>query len=222
MVLHGAERGPAVVSSDFLHILKLAGVHGRGAQRSHLAGLDQIVERFHGLLDWRFIVEPVDDIEVQVVGAQSPERSIDLAMDGLGRKPSLIEVDLGGDDHPVAACMLSKRLSQIFLTGPSRVAVGCIKEGDAQVQCVRNDRVGPFLIQCPVMHGAWFAEAHAPHADLRYVDARFAQFCVLHLSPIGLPWCRCNHASKFESVEVYFFGLRSEQRQRKGRLSLYR
>ena len=174
MVLHGAERGPAVVSSDFLHILKLAGVHGRGAQRSHLAGLDQIVERFHGLLDWRFIVEPVDDIEVQVVGAQSPERSIDLAMDGLGRKPSLIEVDLGGDDHPVAACMLSKRLSQIFLTGPSRVAVGCIKEGDAQVQCVRNDRVGPFLIQCPVVHGAWLAEAHASHADLRYVDVRFA------------------------------------------------
>ena len=28
MVLHGAERGPAVVLGDFLHVLKLAGIHG--------------------------------------------------------------------------------------------------------------------------------------------------------------------------------------------------
>ena len=84
MVLHGAEGGPTVVMGDFLHVLKLASVHGRGAQRSHLAGLDQIVERFHGLLDWRFIVEPVDDVEIQVVGTQSLERSIDLVMDSLG------------------------------------------------------------------------------------------------------------------------------------------
>ena len=116
--------------------------------------------------------------------------------------------------------MLSKRLSQVLLTGSSGVAVGRIEEGDAQIECVRNDRVSPLLVQCSVMHGAWFAEAHAPHAVLRYIDARFAQLCVLHLSPLGLPLCRCNHASKFESVEVYFFGLGSEQRQRKGRLSL--
>ena len=76
--------------------------------------------------------------------------------------------------------MLSKCLSQIFLTGPGGVAVGRIEEGDAQIQCVRNDRVSPFLVQCPVVHGAWFAEAHAPHADSRYIDARFTQLCVLH------------------------------------------
>ena len=209
MVLHGAEGGPTVVLGDFLHVLKLAGVHGRGAQRSHLAGLDQIVERFHGLLDWRFIVEPVDDIEVQVVGAQPLERPLDLPMDGLGRKSPLIEIDLGCNDHPVAACMLSKRLSQVLLTGSSGVAVGRIEEGDAQIECVRNDRVSPLLVQCSVMHGAWFAEAHAPHAVLRYIDARFAQLCVLHLSPLGLPWCRCNHASKFEPVEVYLRDSRS-------------
>ena len=70
--------------ADFLHILKLAGIHGWCAQRSHLADLDQIVQRFHGLLDWRPIVEPVDDVEVQVVGDQSLERPIDLPMDRLG------------------------------------------------------------------------------------------------------------------------------------------
>ena len=64
--------------------LKLAGVHGRGAQRSYLASLDQIVQRFRGLLDGRFIVEHVDDVEVQVVGAQPFERPINLPMDGLG------------------------------------------------------------------------------------------------------------------------------------------
>ena len=84
MVFHGAERGPAVDLGDFLHTLKLVGVHGRGAQRSHLASLDQIVQRIHGLLDGGFIVEPVDDVEVQVVSAQSLERPIDLPMDGLG------------------------------------------------------------------------------------------------------------------------------------------
>ena len=84
--------------------------------------------------------------------------------------------------------MLPKRLSQIFLTGPGGVTVGRIEESDAQIQCVRNDRVSPFLIQCSVVHGAWFAETHAPDADFRYVDARFAQLCVLHLSPLGLPW----------------------------------
>ena len=59
-------------------------MHGRGAQRSYLASLDQIVQRFHGLLDGRFVVEPVDDVEVQVIGAQSLERPIDFPMDGLG------------------------------------------------------------------------------------------------------------------------------------------
>ena len=76
--------------------------------------------------------------------------------------------------------MLSQRLSQIFLTGPVRVAVGRIEESDAQIQCVSNHRVSFFLIQCPVVHGARFAEAHASHADLRYVDACFSQLCVLH------------------------------------------
>ena len=80
--------------------------------------------------------------------------------------------------------MLSQRLPQIFLTGPGGVTVGCIEEGDAQIQCVRNDRAGPFLVQCPVVHGAWLAEAHASHADLRYVDARFTQLCVLHDEPL--------------------------------------
>ena len=83
MVFHGTERGPTVVLGDFLHVLKLAGVHGGGAQCSHLADLDQIIQCFHGLLDWRFIVEPVDDVEVQIVRVQSLECPIDLAMDGL-------------------------------------------------------------------------------------------------------------------------------------------
>ena len=84
----------------------------------------------------------------------------------LDERSPLIEVDFGGDGHLVAAYMLSKCLSRIFLTGPGRVVVGCIEESDARIQCVRNDRVGPFLTQCPIVHGAWFAEAHALHADL--------------------------------------------------------
>ena len=62
MVLHGNERREAVVARAQLHIVKLVAVHGRGAQRAHLARLYERIERLHRLFDWRGRIEAVDDV----------------------------------------------------------------------------------------------------------------------------------------------------------------
>src|SRR5699024_6936981 len=99
VVFHGREGGPAVVAGGELHVVELVAVHGRGAQGPHLARPDQVVEGLHGLLDGGVVVKAVDDVQVQVIGAQPPESAVDLPQDGLAGKAAGVEVDLGGDHH---------------------------------------------------------------------------------------------------------------------------
>ena len=71
VVLHGLEPGPAVVPGDELHVVKLIAIHGRGSQGPDLARLHQVVQGLHGLLHGGVIVKAVDDVQVQIVGAQA-------------------------------------------------------------------------------------------------------------------------------------------------------
>jgi hypothetical protein len=83
VVLHGGEPGPAVSVSHRLHVVQLVGVHGRCPQGPDLPGAHEGIEGLHGLLDRGGVVEAVDDVEVEVVGAQTLQGPVDLAFDGL-------------------------------------------------------------------------------------------------------------------------------------------
>jgi len=71
LILHGDEPCPPVQVGRILHLGELPSPHRRGADVASLAGLHDIVERLHGLLDGRFRVEAVDLVEIDVVGVQA-------------------------------------------------------------------------------------------------------------------------------------------------------
>lgn len=83
--------------------MQLVGVHGAGAERAHLALAHQVVERFQGLFHGYVVIESMDDVEVQIIGAEAFERTFDLALDGSGGKAAFVKVDLAGK-HDVLVC----------------------------------------------------------------------------------------------------------------------
>ena len=139
VVLHDREGGPAVVPGGELHIVELVAVHGRRAQRPHLAGFHQVVQGLHRLLDGGVVVEAVDDVEVEVVGAEAAQGAVDLPHNGRPGQPPGVEVDLGGDDHLVPGYVLFQGAAEVFLAGARRVAVGGVEEVDAEVEGVTDD-----------------------------------------------------------------------------------
>src|SRR5699024_5230802 len=140
-----------------------------------------------GLLDGGVVVKAVDDVQVQVIGAQPPEGAVDLPQDGLAGKAAGVEVDLGGDHHLVPGDAAFEGAAQIFFAGARRVAVGGVEKVDAQLQRVADDLFALGFVQGPVVHGACLAKAHAAHTELGNGDVGFAQFGVFHrlLSPFS-------------------------------------
>jgi hypothetical protein len=92
------------------HVLgldELPGRHRRRSEVAHLPGLDQVVQRFHGLLDRHRGVVAVDLVQVDVIGAEPAQALLDLSEDrapgqpgALRARPHSVE-DLRGDDHLV-------------------------------------------------------------------------------------------------------------------------
>lgn len=166
MILHRLKPRPAMVARAQLHIVKLIAVHGGRTQRAHLARLDQLVQRLHGFLDRRFIIETVDDIKVKIIHPQPLQAAVDFPVNGLWGQSVRIEIDLGGDDHPVAGDMLFQRFAQVFLAGACGIAVGRIEKVNTQIKGVPDHGFGSAFIQRPIVHRSGLAEAHAAHADL--------------------------------------------------------
>jgi hypothetical protein len=83
-------RAPATCWTEggrVLELRELPGVHGRRAEVAGLARLDDVVQRFHGLLDRGFRIEAMDLVQVDVVGAEPGQRSIDLLEHRLAGQP---------------------------------------------------------------------------------------------------------------------------------------
>ena len=101
---------------------ELPSVHRRGTDIAHLAGLNDIVQRFEYLLDRRVVVETVDLIEVDIIHAKPPQAVVDLGEDRFARKPGAIgagthpAIHLGGDDDLVAAREILDRAAEDFFT----------------------------------------------------------------------------------------------------------
>src|SRR3984893_97213 len=80
-VLHADEAGPAVTFGNPKSPGELPRMHRGPADITDLPGLDDVVERFEGLLDWGAIIPAVDLIEVDVIGAEAPQAGVDLHHD---------------------------------------------------------------------------------------------------------------------------------------------
>lgn len=95
VVLHADKLGPAVLLGRELQARKLRGPHAAGANVPHLARLDEVVQRLHGLLDGGSGVEAVDLEQVDVRGVEPAQRRLDLVEDGGARQAKGVLVVLG-------------------------------------------------------------------------------------------------------------------------------
>ena len=91
------------------HPHELPGVHGGGADVAGLARAHDDVQGFDGFLDRCLRVESMNDIEIDIVGTQTPERGVDACENmfsrqtlGVGFVAHRME-DFRGD-HDVIAC----------------------------------------------------------------------------------------------------------------------
>ena len=98
LVLHADELGPAVLLGDELEPGELGRPHAAGADVAHLAGLDEVVQRLHGLLERHGGVEAVDLQQVDVRSVQALQRCLDLVKDGGPGETAEVLVVLGPVD----------------------------------------------------------------------------------------------------------------------------
>ena len=73
------EPGPAVRSASVLRLGELPGPHRRRPDVARLAGLDDVVQRLHGLLDRDVRVAAVDLVQVDVVHAE-PAQAVSISV----------------------------------------------------------------------------------------------------------------------------------------------
>ena len=149
-----------------LHIVELVSIHGRCADGPHLSGNHQVVQCLHSFLDRRIVIEAVDDVQVQIVGAQPLQASLNLPVDGLRGETPRVKVDLGSDDHLVPGHILLDGPAQVLLAGAFGIAVGRVEKVDAQIQGVLHNVFRLPFVQGPIVERSRFSEAHAAHTEL--------------------------------------------------------
>ena len=107
------------------------------ADIAHLAALDGAGQRLHRLLERRVPVVAVALVEIDEVGAQPPQRGIELLFDLAAREAAVAvghrEEELGGEDVGVARAAL-QRLAEEGLGGAAAVDVGGVDEVDADLE----------------------------------------------------------------------------------------
>ena len=155
-----------------LQLRELPRPHRRRAEVAHLARSHQVVEGRHGLLDRRLGVEAVDVVDVDVVGAQPPQRRVDLFEDGLAGQAAAagavvhLPADLGGEHDVLAAGEPGDRPADELLRGAALVDVRGVPERDAQLDGLPEERRRGVLVQRPLVHaGGRVAVAHAAQPD---------------------------------------------------------
>jgi hypothetical protein len=96
-------------------------------------------------------------VEVDIVHAKPAQAVVDFGEDRLARQPSAVgagthpAIDLGGDDHLVAAGEILDRAAENFLAAAERIAVGGVEEIDAGFERLLDERAAFFLAEAPGM-----------------------------------------------------------------------
>lgn len=88
----------------------------------------------------------MDDIEVEIVGAQTLERAVDLAVDGFFGKMPIVEVHFAGEHNLVSRDVeIAQRLANVFFGSAEGVAVRGVDDG-VLMTCDVADRFERCLI----------------------------------------------------------------------------
>ena len=178
--LLGDEALQVPVARDPLRLDDLAGRERGGADVADLALVHEVGERRQRLVDVRARVDAVDLVEVDPVGAQSPQRVLDRADDPAARVALLVGVlahrvvELGGEDDVVAAAA-GERLADDLLGLAVPVDVGGVDEVDAGVERRVDDP--DRVVVVGVAPGA---EHHRAEAELADRDACVPELTVFH------------------------------------------
>ncbi len=94
----------------------------------------------------------MDDIEVEIVGAQTLERAVDLAVDGFFGKMPIVEVHFAGEHNLVSRDVeIAQRLANVFFGSAEGVAVRGVDEVDTSVDGVADDLFRSLLVDGPLM-----------------------------------------------------------------------
>ena len=94
VTLHAGECGPILRDGDVLQVVQLVCIHCARSECANLSFAHQFVKGFHGFLHGNVVVEAMNDVEIQVFGAQAFERSFYFVLDGRSRKATFVEVHL--------------------------------------------------------------------------------------------------------------------------------
>ena len=177
--LLGAEALQPALARRPLGLDDLAARVRRRADVADLALLDEVGERAERLLDVDGRIGAVHLVEVDVVGAEAPQRVLDRPDDPAPRPAAPVGVlahrhEELGREHDVVAPVL-QRLPDDLLRLTGGVHVGGVDEVDAGVEGGVDDadRVVVILV-------APGAEHHRAEAELRDLDAGASERAVLH------------------------------------------
>ena len=139
-ILHRDGPRIALPVGDHHHLGELVGRHGRAADVAHLARAHELVERVHGLFHRRVRIEPVDLVDVDVIGLQAPELLVDRGHQMLAAGADIVgdralaDADLGRQHDVLALDHLHERGAHDLLGAAGIVVVGGVEEGDADIE----------------------------------------------------------------------------------------
>src|SRR3984893_11666141 len=188
-VLHADEAGPAMAFGNQKSSGELPRMHRRGPDVASLPGLDVVVKCFERLFDRCAVIPAVDLIEVDVIGAETPQAVIDLAHDRLARQATSVgslahaSVDFGCDDNLVAAGEVPNRSPKDFLAAAKGIPVRRIKEVDAAFERPLDERTALRLVDAPGVGAAiGGARGYDTHAQSRHLQTGATELHIFHPS----------------------------------------
>ena len=136
------------------------------------------------------MVEAVDLVEVDIIGAEPLQAGIHLGQDRFAREARAVGagphamIDLGGDHDFLAPDEVLQRPPDDFLAGPVRIHVGGVEEIDAEIERHADQRAALGLGQRPGMGAALrLAETHAAEAQAGHIKTGSAELHIVHGTP---------------------------------------
>ncbi|MNV61764.1 hypothetical protein D3C71_1542880 [compost metagenome] len=146
------------------------------------------MQGFQGFLDRGLMVEPMDLVKVDIVGAQPLQACVDLRKNCFSGEAGAIwsrlhsAVDLGGDDDVVSGYVVSDRTAENFLARPVRVDIGGIEEVDPEFDRPADKWPALLFWQRPGVAAAiGLPVAHASKAEARNLKAGISKARIVHV-----------------------------------------